>query len=78
MMKTEWGLSQLSPLIRKQIEKAFPEAAPGEVNGVLADLAHELACAIAVLTPQGREQSLALTKLEETMHWTKAAGTLTR
>lgn len=34
-----------------------------------ADLAHY----IVDHTPAGREQSLALTKLEETMHWANAA-----
>ncbi len=38
----------------------------------LRDLAHEFAQAIVQVVPESREQSLALTKLEETVMWANA------
>jgi hypothetical protein len=39
----------------------------------LRSMAENLACAIVSMTPESREQSLALTKLEEAMFWAAAA-----
>ena len=39
---------------------------------MIRERAVELASAIAVLTPVGREQSLALTNLEQTVFWANA------
>lgn len=39
----------------------------------LRNMAENLACAIVSMTPESREQSLALTKLEEAMFWASAS-----
>jgi hypothetical protein len=48
---------------------AEKKADHGSVRAVLADAAHDL----DVLVPNGREKSLAITKLEEAMFWANAA-----
>lgn len=48
-----------------------PEAA--ERMGAMAEQFVELAELVQSATPEGREQSLALTKLEEGLMWTRAA-----
>lgn len=49
-----------------------PEAADGEALGVMRRRLLKVAQAIVVEVPPGREQSLALTKLEEVMFWANA------
>lgn len=48
-------------------EKTIPQHE--EVRGACKDLAHLL----SFLLPEGREKSLAITKLEEAMFWSNAA-----
>lgn len=59
-----------------KIEKAFTYHAPKEGQPekyqALRDKAKELAYLIAELVPPGREQSLAMTKLEESVMWANA------
>jgi hypothetical protein len=60
-----------------QVEKAFTyhPPKPGQVEKytVLRDRAKDLADLIVEIMPPSREQSLALTKLEETIMWANAA-----
>lgn len=50
-----------------------PEGDQPERYEKLRDAAHELAELILELTPASREQSLAITKLEESSMWANAA-----
>jgi hypothetical protein len=50
-----------------------PTADQPEKYTTLRDHAHTIAKLIVVLTPESREQSLALTKLEESVFWANAA-----
>jgi hypothetical protein len=60
-----------------QIDKAFTYHAPKEGQGPryteLRKSARDFACQILHFTPESREQSLALTKLEEAVMWANAA-----
>jgi hypothetical protein len=47
--------------------------ATGEIHGTLRALHMELAFKIQEITPQSREQSLALTALQESLLWSNAA-----
>jgi len=61
----------------KQIEVAFTYHAPKEGQAAMYETlrvaAKTLAFCIAELCPEGRERSLALTKLEESVMWANAA-----
>ena len=61
----------------KDLENRFTYHAPKEgqpaIYGGLRDHAKELAYHIKNVTPASREQSLALTKLEEAVFWANAA-----
>jgi hypothetical protein len=61
----------------EQIERNFTYQAPKpgqpELYTFLRDKAKELALFISSVTPESREQSLALTKLEEVVMWSNAA-----
>ena len=60
-----------------QIDKAFTYHAPKDDQGNryvrMRDMAKELAEFIATMTPESREQSLALTNLEQAVMWANAA-----
>lgn len=60
-----------------QIESAFtyhkPQEGQPERYVQIRDTAKELAMLILTLSPGSREQSVALTKLEEVVMWTNAA-----
>lgn len=60
----------------EQIEKAFtyhrPTEGQPEKYGQLRDTAKAFAYLIDELVPAGREKSLAMTKLEETVMWANA------
>lgn len=60
-----------------QIEKAFTYHAPKEGQTekyqAIRDKAKELAYVIDKETPESREKSLAMTKLEETVMWANAS-----
>ena len=66
-----------SERIEKQIAEAFVYHAPKddqrERYAVIRNRARELAQVIAQSTPESREQSLALTKLEEAVMFANAA-----
>jgi hypothetical protein len=61
----------------KDLENRFTYHAPKEGQPVkyekIRDTAKELAYMIADLTPKSREQSLAMTHLEEAVFWANAA-----
>jgi hypothetical protein len=61
----------------RQVENAFLYHPPKEDQTdryvFLRGMARELASAIVSNTPESREQSLALTKLEEVVMWANAA-----
>jgi hypothetical protein len=63
--------------VAAQLEKAFTYHSPKEDQPArytaLRGKAHELATLITYATPPSREQSLALTKLEEAVMWANAA-----
>jgi hypothetical protein len=63
--------------IKKRIEHNFTYHAPKpgqpERYQAIREKAKELALLIAESTPQSREQSLALTKLEECSFWANAS-----
>ena len=67
----------MSERVKQQIEKAFTYHPPKENQpqryNRIRDAAKELANLIAALTPESREQSLALTKIEEAVMWANAA-----
>lgn len=66
-----------SERVEAQIEKSFtyhkPKEGQPERYIVIRDKAKSLAYDIAELTPESREQSLALTKLEEAVMFANAA-----
>ena len=63
--------------MNEQIEKSFtyhlPEPEQAERYVTIRSVAKEFAYLIGGLTPQSREQSLAITKLEEVVFWANAA-----
>jgi hypothetical protein len=63
--------------VDEQIERAFkyhtPKTDQGERYVLIRAEGKALARTIATLTPMSREQSLALTKLEEAIFWANAA-----
>lgn len=65
------------PRVVEQIEKAFryhpPMPGQGRRYEQIREEAKELAVTIATLTPPSREQSIALTKLEEVVAFANAA-----
>lgn len=60
-----------------QINKAFtyhpPKPGQPEKYVTIRAKAKELACAVDLLAPNGREKALALTKIEEAVMWANAA-----
>jgi hypothetical protein len=62
---------------RYNVEHNFNYHAPDEIKKAAHESARNLCKALAhqilIITPESREQSLALTKLEECMFWTNAA-----
>lgn len=66
-----------SERVNSQIEKSFTYHAPKDGQAdryvVLRDAAKQLAVTISEMTPESREQSLALTKLEEAVMFANAA-----
>jgi hypothetical protein len=50
-----------------------PDDAAKQAHGAVRKACHELAAHIVQYAPQGREQALALTKVEEAMMWANAA-----
>lgn len=71
------GETNTRPTMHERIDHdfAFHPATPttGLVHAAVRDLFRLVAHEIANNTPAGREQSLALTKLEESMMWANAA-----
>jgi hypothetical protein len=67
----------LDKRVADQIGRAFtyhpPKGDQQERYGALREMAREFAFAIAAKTPPGREQALALTKLEECVMFANAA-----
>jgi hypothetical protein len=65
------------PTVQERIENNFtyhmPFGSQPERYHVLRGKAKNLALAIVEMTPPSREQSLALTKLEEVVFWANAA-----
>ena len=59
------------------IERNFSHHVPSEVGIVnilkIREKAKEFACLINEVCPEGRERSLAMTKLEEVMFWANAS-----
>lgn len=64
-------------MLKQEISIRFtyhpPKGDQAERYVKLRDRARELAVEIAALTPDSREQSLALTALEESVFWANAA-----
>lgn len=62
---------------KEQIENAFsyhqPKGAKVQLHIDIREAAKQLAYTILAATPTSREQSLAITKLEEVMMWANAA-----
>lgn len=50
-----------------------PDSTRALAHEALRTLHFQLAARVLALTPEGREQSLAITKLEEAMMWANAA-----
>lgn len=50
-----------------------PDLAKGNTHSLIRDLCSDLAEKLNVLVPEGREKSLAITKLEEVMFWSNAS-----
>lgn len=50
-----------------------PDAAKGVLHQTVRDAAKQAAYDFSAILPEGREKSLALTKLEEAMFWANAA-----
>ena len=67
----------MSPIDSAELEKRFTYHPPKDNQPVryvkIRDHAHDLAVTITSLTPTSREQSLALTALEEAVFWANAA-----
>jgi len=63
--------------IQEDIDNRFTYRAPvpyqSEKYSQIRGLAKSFAYLVASLTPQGREQSLAITHIEETVFWANAA-----
>jgi len=63
--------------VKEQVKNAFTYHAPKEDQRPryesIRDQVHEVAKYLLANTPPGREQSLALTKLEEAVMWANAA-----
>lgn len=61
----------------QQLERSFTYHPPNEDQvaryKLIRDFAHNLAITFVAKTPPSREQSLALTKLEEAVMWANAA-----
>lgn len=68
---------QPSERVAAQVDRSFTYHAPKEDQGAryhfIREAAKTLALDITSLTPESREQSLALTKLEEAVMWANAA-----
>jgi hypothetical protein len=64
-------------MVRAELENRFTYHEPGELQikafKAIREQALDLAETIASLTPESREQSLAITKLEEVVMWANAA-----
>jgi hypothetical protein len=77
MGASTFGVMMISERIQKQIDNNFIYHAPrgGQVERItyLRKKAKEFAEDIAQQTPESREQSLALTNLEEAVMWANAA-----
>jgi hypothetical protein len=75
--QAEARLYQPSARISAQIEKAFtyhpPKGDQPTRYGLIRDSAHALARSIVRVTPESREQSLALTHLEQAVAFANAA-----
>jgi hypothetical protein len=50
----------------------YPKPGQAEDYEFLRDMAHEFSSAIDDIVPEGREKSLAITKLEEAVSWANA------
>lgn len=62
-----------------EFDRRFPDSAEAEAtagmvadSNAVADAAREFADLVLTAVPAGREQSLALTKIEEAVAWAKA------
>jgi len=49
-----------------------PNSNVAAMHGYVREAAHEMMMAVTELVPEGRELSLALTKIEEAMMWANA------
>ncbi len=65
------------PITQTEVETRFTYHAPKEGQPEkyqeIRQRAKELACLIVLMTPESREQSVALTKLDEVVMWANAA-----
>lgn len=66
-------MSGLDDRIARDFAYHKPNRADSELIGESRDQLRRMAMYVAEITPAGREQSLAITALEEAMFWTSAA-----
>lgn len=67
-------MSDLKDRIRNDFQYHPPkDAVTVELHGTVRDRLQNIALWIESATPAGREQALAITKLEEAMFWANAA-----
>lgn len=59
-------------LVHRTAHHPPPNSKVAEMHGHLRTAAREMMMAVAELVPEGREQSLAITKIEEAMMWANA------
>lgn len=73
----EYGVNPIKPEVQADLDNRFtyhsPQPGQPQRYTALRGQAKELAESILRLTPQSREQSLALTNLEQAIFWANAA-----
>lgn len=66
------------PITSHELDNRFGYHRPGHeiierAHKLIRDNCRQLASTIVEITPEGREQSVAITKLQEVMHWANSA-----